>query len=80
MRARGNFQTVRWGIKGGVPTLVRDRRAAVAQDLSTITKARCRTLSTYAWGDRCPIDRGRTASGVRTVSLARHGHVWGRHV
>ena len=35
---------------GTVSALDENRRVAVAQGLSTITKARCRTLSTYAWG------------------------------
>ena len=33
-----------------VPALDENRRVTVAWKLSTITKARCRRLSTYAWG------------------------------
>ena len=37
-------------LPGTVPALDENRRIAVAQGLSKITKARCRTLSAFAWG------------------------------
>ena len=80
MRVLGNFPTVRWGIKGRVRTPAEGRRVAAVQGLFWITKAGCRTLSTYAWEAGAQSIKNGLHPEARTVSLARHGHVWGHHV